>query len=530
MIRRVLKTDSIGEVSMVEATDDRFRAIVEASPSAILIVDCAGIITLVNRRCEQLFGYQRAELIGQHVECLVPARFRKIHPELRQDFMGRPTARPMGAGRDLFCRRKDGGELPVEIGLSPIKTGEETFVLTSIIDITERKKLEEESLLQTRALECAANGIVITDVNGKIVWVNRAFTESTGYASAEAIGRNPRMLKSGKQDRAFYERMWQTILSGKVWRDTIINRRKDGTLASEDLTITPIQNAAGSITHFIAIKQDITELEQALSAVRTKNEELAAMTQQLWQASRLATVGELAASVAHELNNPLATVSLRLETLGLQLAGDEQKSHAVQIVADEVERMGKLVSNLLQFSRRTHQQISTIDVREELNNSLELVEYHLRSNNIRVDREYAAELPTIQADRQQLRQVFLNLFTNATDAMKDGGVITVRATWHDHGNPQLIRIEVADTGGGIPSEMIDRIFDPFFTTKPEGKGTGLGLAICKRVIEEHRGTIAVDSRAGEGTCVTLQLPITSGNTHQIDAEYLITRGSDPRNV
>src|SRR5204862_5217402 len=150
-----------------------------------------------------------------------------------------------------------------------------------------------------------------------------------------------------KQDDAFYKSMWQTILSGRVWRDTVINRRKDGSLNHEDMTITAIRDGAGKITQFVAIKQDITELQQALSELKAKGDELAGMTQQLWQASRLASVGELAASVAHELNNPLATISLRLETLGAQLAEDEQKSRAVQIVSDEVERMGKLVSNLL---------------------------------------------------------------------------------------------------------------------------------------------------------------------------------------
>lgn len=483
------------------------------------MVDRAGMIALANSRAEQLFGYERTELVGNRIEILVPERYRNMHPELRVDFLSRPTARPMGAGRDLYCRRKDGTELPVEIGLSPVETSEGMFVLTSIIDITERKRREEEALLQTRALECAANGIVITDADGNIVWVNRAFSESTGYSPSEAVGRNPRFLKSGKQDRKFYQRMWETILAGKVWRDTIVNRRKDGTFASEDLTITPIQNAAGKITHFIAIKQDITALEQALSNLHAKNDELATMTQQLWQASRLATVGELAASIAHELNNPLATISLRLETLGAQLAGDEQKHHAVEIVTDEVERMGKLVSNLLHFSRRTHRQISTVDVREELDNSCELIEYHLRSHNVKVIRDYADELPTIQADRQQLRQVFLNLLTNASDAMKDGGSITVRANpAAANDGAQIIRVELIDSGAGIAPDLLEKIWDPFFTTKPEGKGTGLGLAICKRVIEEHHGSITMTSELGKGTTVLLELPTTSSGMNGCVAE------------
>src|SRR5437660_2033268 len=193
---------------------------------------------------------------------------------------------------------------------------------------------------------------MITDVNGKIVWVNKAFTETTGYSAEEVVGENPRILKSGQLDASFYKQMWETILSGNVWRDTVINRRKDGSLNREDMTITPISDGAGKISHFVAIKQDITKLEQAMSDVRAKNEELALMTQQLWQASKLATMGELAASIAHELNNPLATVGLRTENLLMQMPADSDQRKPLEIIAQEVDRMATLVNNLLQFSRR----------------------------------------------------------------------------------------------------------------------------------------------------------------------------------
>jgi PAS domain S-box-containing protein len=374
-----------------------------------------------------------------------------------------------------------------------------------------RRDAEEQLRLQGAALQAAANAILITDRTGKIIWVNPAFTQHTGYSFQEALGKNPRLLNSGKQDRAFYQEMWATILAGKVWRNTLINRCKDGTLNREDLTITPIQDATGAITHFVGIKQDITELVQALSEVQQKGEELAAMTQQLWQASKLATMGELAASVAHELNNPLAIISLRLESLATQLANDEQKSRAVDIVSNEVERMGKLVGGLLQFSRRGQQEISTIDICEEIENSLELIEYHLRSHKIEVVRQFDSSLPTVQADRQQLRQVFLNLMTNASDAMPQGGKLTVRASAPANGPVMGVQVELADSGPGIAPADLEKIWEPFFTTKPEGKGTGLGLAICRRVVDEHRGGISIDSRLGEGTTVRIFLPATNGS-------------------
>jgi PAS domain S-box-containing protein len=530
------------------------------------------------------------------------------------------------------------------------------------IDETEStpQPAEEQLRLQSAALQAAANTIVITDRTGKIIWVNPAFTEHTGYSFQEALGQSPRLLKSGKQDAAFYQGMWKTILAGKVWHGHIINRRKDGSFSRDDLTITPITDAAGAITHFVGIKQDITEqtraqeglraselryrrlfesakdgililnaesgriidvnpfliemlgyskeefvgkelwelgffkdvldskvaflelqqqgyiryddlplktrdgivkqvefvsnsylvdgigviqcnirnitehrraektlketnsrLERALAELQAKRDELTGMTQQLWQASKLATMGELAASVAHELNNPLATISLRLDSLATQLAHDGRQWHDVEIVVNEVERMGKLVGGLLQFGRRSRQQISTIDICEEIENALELTDYYFRSHKIEVERQFDSSLPTIPADREQLRQVFLNLMTNASDAMPEGGKLIVRARAQADDGVNSVRIELADTGPGIAPADLEKLWEPFFTTKPEGKGTGLGLAICRRVVEAHHGRIAIDSRLGEGTTVRINLPATNGALKTNDESGLL---------
>jgi PAS domain S-box-containing protein len=370
-----------------------------------------------------------------------------------------------------------------------------------------RRKVEEECRLQGAALQAAANAILITERTGKIIWVNPAFTETTGYSFEDVRGKNPRLLKSDKHDATFYREMWTTIISGRVWHNPIINRRKDGTLNREDLTITPIRNAAGEITHFVGIKQDITQLAQALSEVQNKNQELATMTQQLWQASKLATMGELAASVAHELNNPLATLSLHAEALLDRLPDDDPSRQSIQVIEREIERMAKLVSNLLLFGRRGHQQVSTIAIDEELQNSLEFIHSHLRSNGITIATDFACNLPNVQADRQQLRQVFLNLATNASDAMAGGGTLTVRAKRENlESDGAAIVIEFSDTGVGIPPEDLPHLWEPFFTTKPEGKGTGLGLPICRRMLEAHRGSIDIESELGKGTTVRLVLP------------------------
>jgi two-component system, LuxR family, sensor kinase FixL len=220
-------------------------------------------------------------------------------------------------------------------------------------------------------------------------------------------------------------------------------------------------------------------------------------------------MGELAASIAHELNNPLATVSLRVESLLAHVLAPDPRRRALEVIEQEVERMGNLVANLLQCSRRGYPQITATDIREEIEHTLALVHYHLRNHRITAVREYASDVPLIPADHQQLRQVFLNLLTNASDAMPQGGTLTLRVTGGalDTGAPAVV-IEFADTGLGIAPEHLPKVLEPFFTTKAEDKGTGLGLAICKRIVQEHHGTFTLASEVGQGTTVRIALPLT----------------------
>lgn len=247
---------------------------------------------------------------------------------------------------------------------------------------------------------------------------------------------------------------------------------------------------------------------QRTSELQAKTDELHALTQQLWQTTKLATMGELAASVAHELNNPLTTINLHLESLIEELPATGENGRQVRIIDQEVDRMAKLVANLLQFSRTREQQISSFDVEEELEKTVEIIQYVFRKSGIAVKKKFAADLPLIQADRQKLRQLFLNLIMNSCDATPPGGTITLRTGRAKVDvEQQGIFIEVTDSGMGIAPENLARIMEPFFTTKPEGKGTGLGLAISRRIVQEHRGLIEFVSSLGVGTTVRLTFPI-----------------------
>jgi PAS domain S-box-containing protein len=337
--------------------------------------------------------------------------------------------------------------------------------------------------------------------------VNAAAVRHYGYSRNQFLGMSIKDIRDAEHVPALLESTTKDdagLSEIGIWK----HRKQDGTPI--DVEITSHGIVFGGKQAQLVLAHDVTERLRAQRQLQEKADELASMTQQLWQASKLATMGELAASVAHELNNPLATVSLRAETLLDQLDGDERKQRSLQIIIGEVERMAKLVTNLLQFTRRSHRQVSTIDVQEEITRSLDLISHYLRNRKIDVVTEIQESLPPIIADRQQLRQVFLNIMTNASDAMPHGGTFTVRV--HCEKRPATIVIEFIDTGEGIDADNLEKIWEPFYTSKAEGKGTGLGLPICSRIVEEHGGSIMLESEVGKGTTVRIVLPVAAEPT------------------
>jgi two-component system, LuxR family, sensor kinase FixL len=382
-------------------------------------------------------------------------------------------------------------------------------------------------------LQAAVDGVISTDERGVVQMLNPAAERLFGYAADEVIGRNVKMLMPPPYQEEHDGYIGRYLATGEkkiigIGRE-VAGLRKDGTTFPMDLSVA--EAWLGGERVFVGIARDISErkraeqalrsskeeLEQAVAELQAKNDEVRAMTQQLWQAAKLASVGELAASIAHELNNPLATVSLRIESVLGRTPADDPRRRALEVIDQETKRMAALVANLLQFCRRDAGQCSTVDVPEELTKAVELVHHHLSKRLIRVVQEFAPDTPTLFADRQKLRQVFLNLLTNASDAMPRGGTLTLRLTQGslDDGSPAMV-IEFADTGVGIPPELLDKAMEPFFTTKEEGKGTGLGLAICRRIVQEHHGAIRLESDVGKGTSVRVLLPVKHGtNVRQL---------------
>lgn len=365
-------------------------------------------------------------------------------------------------------------------------------------------------------LNTVVDGIVTINARGTVESMNPSAERIFGYAAADVIGKNVKLLMpepfQSEHDTylANYLRTRTAKIIG-IGRE-VFGRRKDGSVFPMDLAVSQFHYEGEQ--YFTGIVRDISDRKQAEEAARkAKHElehalaELKAATQQLWQSAKLASVGELAASIAHELNNPLATVTLKLEALLLNRELDPAARLSLTIVQQETDRMANLVGNLLQFTRLGPEQQSSVDLHEELEKSLELVHHLFRKHQIHVHMQIDRTLPVIFADRQKLRQVFLNLLSNACDAMTHGGTLTVTAEATTVGQVPAVAISFADTGEGIAPEHLDKVMDPFFTTKAEGKGTGLGLAICRRiVVQEHAGSLTIESAPRNGTVVRMVLP------------------------
>ncbi len=365
-----------------------------------------------------------------------------------------------------------------------------------------RKQSDQQLRLQSEAMQAAANGIVITDRDGKIEWANDAFTRLTGYAAAEVIGQNPRFLKSGKQDVAFYKKMWDAILAGQVWHGKLVNKRKDGSLYTEEMTITPVTVDRGQVGHFIGIKQDVTGQLQ--------------LEEELRQAQKMETVGRMAGGVAHDFNNILTAIIGYSERTIERLGPKEPMREDVRQIAKAAERATVLTRQLLAFGRRQIFQPTVLDLNVVITGMVQMLQ-GLISEDIELTTVLAPGLGRTRADCNQVEEVLLNLVMNSRDAIPDKGRLTIETAnveldaEYVSQNPEVkpgsyVMFSVADTGSGMTDAVKQHLFEPFFTTKGVGKGTGMGLASCFGIVKQSGGHITVHSEPGRGTTVRVYLP------------------------
>lgn len=470
-------------------TDEHFRQVVEASPAGVILVDGQGRIRLVNRQIEAWFGYSRAELIGQSIECLVPDGIRHRHVEWRDGYLARPVVRQLGSNRDLRARRKDGTEFPCDISLHPLPSEAGPQVMVHIVDITERQRLEAERRQQEshRRLRFMVDNLPAgaVSVSSDSLQVNRATEEITGYARQDLSTldrwfsvlfreRAPEMKACYLADRAAHfpkTRMWELI-------------RRDGQPRWVEQTAFHDEHDEVWLLH------DVTDRMRA--------------QQQVVQAERLAAIGQMMTALAHESRNALQRAQACLEMLELDLEDRPELLNLArrsQAAVDELQRLYEEV--------RGYATPLALELREwNLQAICDEAWANLKSSRGQKEIEFVSqttgETPMCRVDRHRFGQVLRNILENSIAVVPaTGGRIRVNYATEVVNGQTRYRITVHDNGTGLTPEQRVRIFEPFFTTK--SRGTGLGMAIARRIMEAHGGEIAVGD-AAEGTEILLFLP------------------------
>jgi PAS domain S-box-containing protein len=504
------------DMTALKQAQERFRVAVELSPSAMVMVDGEGKIALVNEETERLFGYDRGELLGRSIEMLLPLHSRSRHPSHRARFIGAPRARPMGAGRDLSARRKDGAEFPVEIGLKPIQLAGEAFVLGTIIDLTTRKEGERKLRDTAAALrrseasyrqlfEQATYGIYRSSIDGRFVTVNPALVRMLRYGSAEELLAVDlaRDVYANREDRN--RLIEQVRTSGRFDELEVEWHCKDGSAITVRLAGQALHDDAGTISGFEAIAEDVTERK--------------VMEEQLRQAQKMEAVGQLTGGIAHDLNNLLTVILANADLVAssLEAHGQDEVSPDLGELRTAAERGAGMVRKLLAFSRKERIALSPLDLAEVVSEATMMLR-RLLSESIEIESHHATSVGLVNGDSGAIEQILVNLATNARDAMPAGGTLTIALErvildsgfrkhrgWGEPG--EYVRLVVADTGGGMDADTLRRVFEPFFTTKPVGEGTGLGMAMVYGLIKQHGAFVDVLSRPGQGTDVIMYFPL-----------------------
>ncbi len=495
--------------------------LLEALPDAIIAVDQLGTIVKVNSQAQVLFGYTRGELIGQKVEILVPESFRPRHHDHRQSFAETPKTRRMGADLDLYGRRRNGSEFPVEISLSPVSTKGGMVVLSAIRDITDRKRIAEElrranqelhdktieQLGESRTrlasiIDSSEDAIIGKNLDGTIVSWNKGAERIYGYTPEEVIGKNISLLAPSDRPDEIPEILRKIGSGDSVEHLETVRVAKDGRRLNVSITVSPLLDAKGEIVGASAIARDTTDQKR--------------VEKQLQQAQKMEAIGRLAGGIAHDFNNILGIVNACSEFLNDTIERGSPSSVYIENIKKATERGSALTRQLLSFSRSSAIQPSILDLNERLKEIGKLLR-PLMGDDVEILIVPKSSTAVVEADAGQLDQILMNLAVNARDAMPNGGKFileTAEARFDQEFAEQnqisppgkYVMLAASDTGTGMDQATLSHIFEPFFTTKEIGKGTGLGLATVYGIVKQGAGHIRVYSEPGHGTTFKIYLP------------------------
>jgi len=499
-----LEQEVAERTQQLSLSQKRYKALFDLAADSVFMAAENGDIIAVNRREEQVLGYAEADLIGRPFLSLVTAEHRELTQTLMDKIIRGERQVPT---QEIEVVNRDETPLPVEMDLIRIEDGPTVSVMVQLRDITERKRLERqlheysvelEAKVKARTREIEetktylenllenANDVIYTlDTDQRFTYVNGKVA-IWGYRKEDLIGR-PYLALLSKRHRGRRLKSTLDIGAKQVYEVEVLSRR--GELRAATVSVSPLHDSDGRILGVLGIARDITDTKK--------------LEQHIRNTEKLASVGKLAAGVAHEINNPLGGILNCLYNLRKGTLSPARQEEYVVSMEDGLRRVQKIVRQLLDFSQQHEPELSATNINAVVERVLVLTEHAFVANKISLEKQLQPDLPALMVDRHMLEQVLMNLVLNAIQAIKGGGVVTIRTRITD----ESCAIEVQDTGCGIPSHLLSKIFDPFFTTKGVGEGTGLGLSVSLGIVERHGGRIMVESEVGKGSLFTVSLPL-----------------------
>jgi PAS domain S-box-containing protein len=487
------------------ASQARYKALFDLVADSVFMVDPDGMIVAVNKREEQALGYAEAAVVGRSLLEVVLSGY---HESLRGWLSDVISGQRKVSTQEIMVRHAGGLDTPVEMDLIRVGVDDQLLVMVQLRDITDRKRLERqldtyreelEDKVRERTREIEetkqylenllenANDVIYTlDTEQRFTYVNSKI-EAWGYRKDDLLGR-PYLALLSKRHRGKRLKSTLDIGAKQFYEVEVVTRT--GEPRAVMVSVSPLHGVEGTILGVLGIARDMTETKK--------------LEQQIRNSEKLASVGKLAAGVAHEINNPLGGILNCLYNLRKGTLSPSRQEEYWASMEDGVRRVQKIVRQLLDFSQQHEPAFVLTDINHVVNRVLVLTTHLFAPNRIVLETGFGHGLPNVMVDRHMIEQVLMNLVLNAVQAMKDGGVLTIRTSVVEG----ICVIEVCDTGSGISPTVLPRIFDPFFSTKSEGEGTGLGLSVSLGIVERHGGKILVDSEVGKGTTFTLCLPVS----------------------
>jgi PAS domain S-box-containing protein len=497
----------------------RLQAILDHAGDGIISIDPRGLVASFNLRAESIFGYTADEVLGQNVSVLMPPSMAQKHDGFIGNYLSTGHAKIIGYGRQLNAKHKDSHIFPIHLTVTEIRHEQEHIFIGIIRDLT--REVEKENQLRQfwSAVEQSPISIMITNTMGEIEYVNPYFCEVSGYAADEVYGSNASILKSGNTDVGYYQDLWRTISEGAIWRGELQNRKKNGEVFWEAATICPVHDDQDEITHYIALKEDITERREK--------------DRMLTQAMKMEVVGRMTDVIAHDFNNLLTIIRGNLQYLESSLDEDDD-SDTAELIADAVSAANdgaNLIEQLLVFSRRGDPDSKPMDV-TTVANGLKRLASRAIPKNIKMKLEVSDDAGSALIGSNRLESAVLNLVINARDAMPNGGELSIyfrkvllKSTEKVAGGQipagKYIMISVSDTGCGMSEEIRQQALEPFFTTKSGTSGTGLGLSMVNDLVTQYGGGVRIESEPGNGTSIYIILP-------HFEQDFLVSDEDDER--